>query len=99
MAFYVGQKVVFLGGASSGYGNETMPEIGAVYTVRAATLVRDVENILLVEIVNAPRAYAEGTFEGSFAAECFRPAVEPTQSVFDEYIAPIFNRNRERESV
>jgi hypothetical protein len=75
--FHIGQKVVFIGGKrNGGYRDEIWPEVGCVYTVRAKRYYPDYVAILLVEIVNAPRQYAEGFQEADVDAGCFRPVIE-----------------------
>ena len=96
MAFYVGQKVVCVDDKPRVVnGKRGLPVLeikeGRVYTVTAFS----VDSVTHAETVKI----AEHPVGTGFYPDRFRPAVEPTQSVFDEYIAPIFNRNRERESV
>jgi hypothetical protein len=65
MTLHVGQKVVCLDNrrrAGGVYARETLPEVGAVYTIRAivsaAVLGYEEDGLRLVEIVNAARPYA-----------------------------------------
>lgn len=75
MLWQVGQKVVSIRSDFVACG-ETLPYVGAVYTIR------DVEAddcgvwLRLEEIANVPRGYREGFREAQFNARGFRPAVE-----------------------
>lgn len=78
--FYVGQKVTMKAPwweAPSAYG-ETFTEMGVVYTVREAIVVRGKEAIRVCEIVNTPRRYNgfADAIEQPFPASNFRPVVE-----------------------
>jgi hypothetical protein len=77
MTFHVGQKVVCVKAEWSDLNGETAPVAGGIYTIRAIiTYPDDFAGLLLVEIINAPRYYAEGLFECDFIATKFRPIVE-----------------------
>jgi hypothetical protein len=66
----VGSKVKCVDANFSSLNGETVPILGAVYTVRE--MVPE-SCIRLVEIVNVPRAYANGTQECAFKASRFAP--------------------------
>lgn len=73
MTFHVGQRVVCVRGPirGHGYGLETQPEIGIVYTIRRL----EHDAMCLIEIVNCPMEYEEGRHEIMFLNERFRPIV------------------------
>ena len=63
------------GGQLIDYG-ETRPVYGVVYTIREVVLRPGLRpSIMLAEIVNTPRTYAEGFLEKSFGLHCFRPLI------------------------
>lgn len=84
MAFYVGQKVVFLGFINARvpgkncHGWEQFPQAEQVYTVRSVSAFPVTGGVMLrlEEVVNAPSPYIGGIYEIGFAAERFRPVVE-----------------------
>ena len=90
----ISQKVVCIGGFSRlPLPHETMPIIGAVYTVRAFDEATDKENnvypsILLNEIKNPLYLYRSGYKEVSFRKEYFRPLItkEYDLSVFSSML-------------
>lgn len=78
--FVVGQKVVcidakFLPG--SYYGDENLPILGHIYTVREIQVAEHAPGqpvvVRLVEIVNPLKEYQFGTMECAFLAYRFRP--------------------------
>lgn len=88
MAFYVGQKVVFVGdqpgklpeyrATCSSYGG-IMPEIDEVYTIRLIDLDQKTSTyqvLLLNEIDNSALIGKRFGAEPGYPARCFRPAVE-----------------------
>lgn len=100
--FYVGQKVVCIVDATAwrhGRG-EIKPQKGSIYTVRTimpSFRFRGEATIMLVEIVNKPREYAEGFVECSFRAIRFRPVVERKTdiSIFQKLLDPANHRQLE----
>ena len=105
MAFYVGQKVALIDDSEWTAADRlawSYPEKGVIYTVREVLLPASGDLALrLVEIRNrVGRCVVTGDeCEPRFLASRFRPAVEPNIQQFRDLVAPIFNRNRERESV
>ena len=93
MAFYVGQKVIAVDASENPlYGPCPLIE-GRVYTItRVVRSIQDPGFGLHVDGASHEPAKA-------FHPHRFRPAVEPNIQQFRDLVAPIFNRNRERESV
>jgi len=56
-----------------GYGCETVPVVGSVYTVREMMAFDEGIGLRLVEIVNARLLYLNGVNECAFAINYFRP--------------------------
>jgi len=81
--FYVGQRVAYIGKeyGKAGFGWETLPKKGPVYTIRAVTVRGSEEGLLLNEIVNCPAMYGDGIYEAAFPSELFRPVVERKTSI------------------
>lgn len=93
MAFYVGQKVEFVGPSLEGYGFgwEIMPKIGGVYTIREiVSSALGHQGFKLVEIVNRPAQYRQRHDECNFIATRFRPIVERKTdiSIFTDMLNP-----------
>jgi hypothetical protein len=91
--FYVGQKVVCVNARFERLGlrSEITPLEGRVYTIRAIDPSRggpSVACLLLNEIINAPREYADGFRECAFRATRFRPVVNTNIEVFQRMLAP-----------
>ena len=87
MTFRVGQKVVCISERTGGYGTETFPLVGGIYTIRAIETGRPANvhpvGLWFEEIVNFPMHY-EGykhPTECSFSAFRFRPIVERKASI------------------
>jgi hypothetical protein len=78
---YVGQKVVCVDACGFPLGwAESPPKEGKIYTVRQVVRRTSV-GLLLCEIVNEPRLYADGFLEAAFCARRFRPAVQPRKEL------------------
>lgn len=93
MTFRVGQKVVCIrkDAWEGGYQDETDPIYGHVYTIREIVdYPHGPVGLLLVEIVNPPRHYAEGFHECDFQSPNFRPVVERNTdiSIFTAMLKP-----------
>jgi hypothetical protein len=81
MTFRVGQKVVCIATwdhNGKGYGDEVGPVKGSIYTVRCIGVGLSPKfptslQVRVFEILNPTRQYAEGFYEGAFAAWRFRP--------------------------
>jgi hypothetical protein len=93
--FRVGQKVVCIAPVVGGYGDESNPVIGSVYTIRDIECPRPGgihhTGLRFDEILNEPRAYRgyDELSEVSFSALKFRPIVERKAdiSVFTKMLA------------
>lgn len=83
MAFYVGQKVVCIdNNRDGGYGDEIVPDVGPVYTVRELFSCNGHDWLRLREIKNSPRYYTPGgVTEAFFHISRFRPVVERKTSI------------------
>lgn len=101
MLFHVGQKVVritsidFHPDTSLYY--EQLPVKDGIYTVRKVVMERyhdtleEIPALLLVEIVNEPRPWANGgVHEAAFDASRFRPLVERKTdiAIFEKMLVP-----------
>lgn len=93
--FQIGQKVVCVAETScGGYGDEILPVVGAVYTVRGIDLNRSgckcPTGLWLCEIRNKERYYTDGLDECSFASDRFRPLIERKTdiSIFKKMLTP-----------
>ncbi len=67
---------------------EAVPTEGRVYTVRETRFYADYDKwgVRLVEIVNAPRPYANGFGEAYFMSECFRPIDDKALDIFRQVL-------------
>ena len=97
-------KVVCIAGFSArGYGNENLPEIGKVYSLReiGACEVDGTVTVLLAEIVNLKRDYASPLglvhCEPGFAAYAFRP-VQPRATDISIFTAMLTTKHKEEPS-
>lgn len=87
--FYVGQKVVFIGGgAARTIFGETVPQAGEVYTIRDISFGENGTYLRLEEIVNSLHYYIEGLSEARFNAFYFRPVVTTDISIFEAMLVP-----------
>jgi hypothetical protein len=73
----VGAKVVCIHKVAPVHG-ETIPTIGAVYTVRDVVDYGDEVGLRLVEIINSVASYSDGRTEAAFIVYCFKPTVTIT---------------------
>jgi hypothetical protein len=92
--FRIGQKIVCVDGSRpvDGDYSETFPIEGRVYTIRgfeSGLLPEEELGLLLDEIVNTPRQYAEGFQEIAFRADRFRPLVSPTSRLRLFCVSPL----------
>lgn len=91
--FEVGDMVVCVAKPMVGnfcYEDETQPDVGGVYTVRAVALSpTGQEGIHLREITNAPREYALGFHELYFLSSRFRKIRKPSIEIFREIVASV----------
>lgn len=83
MAFFVGQKVVYVGGKVAKIRPEdrfTTDNIklskGTVYTIREFHSFAGYTGIRLVEVVNEARLYLGGMMECAYLLDLFRPATD-----------------------
>jgi hypothetical protein len=100
MSFHVGQNVTmiqtweqYLAGAVNvnlPEPDETIPEFGRVYTIRAVSLMWGREFLRFVEIVNPIKLFVEGLDEVVFPARNFRPVIERKTdiSIFTSMLTP-----------
>lgn len=80
--FKIGQKVVYIQRKiDASHWGQITPEPKAIYTVRAVGFAYNIPAIWLEEIVNEPRAWADGVYELGMNAEFFRPLVENKSEV------------------
>lgn len=100
--WFVGMKVVFIippdegrVNGREGYGNETDPVYGHIYTIRELGFEFDVATLRLVEIVNPPNLYrnSSGAVERQeiwYACSNFRPLEERKTdiSIFTRLLQP-----------
>ncbi len=95
MMFYVGQNVVcvpYSRAGGSGYGDETLPTVGHVYTVRGLwTHPGGEEGLWVEEITNPVRDYggAVGLIEPPFPTRCFRPLKDISEDIMNQLRAPL----------
>lgn len=96
MTFRIGQKVVCVAKPLGGYGDENVPCVGRIYTIRGFEFERPtgVERVglLFEEIRNEPHhytGYARPT-EATFPASKFKPLVERKTdiSIFTRMLNP-----------
>lgn len=82
-----------------GYGDEIVPYVGQVLTVRGemSSPLTKKPAWTFVEIVNTPRRYLTGDHEIHFGAEKFRPVRDTTVGV--EALRKILNGEKVREKV
>lgn len=90
MTFRVGQKVKYVGPDFGSPWNQITPTPNAEYTVRACGFVMGEDAILLNEVINAPRQWAEGIHELWMNSKFFRPIVERKTdiSIFKRMLIP-----------
>ena len=94
--FVPGQLVICVRTPGNPQG-EVVPRKGTVYTIREAYRYPDRRvGVRLREIVNEPRRYRQGTHEGRFLADCFRPLDDTKLDVFR---AVLTDAPKDRETV
>lgn len=79
MAFYVGQKVIYVGPDAAHVAsrfNVDVPERNVIYTIRDLNMRCNTPSLLLVEITNTERHWADGFYELALDQKYFRPVVE-----------------------
>lgn len=88
-----GDKVECVRQPVGGYGCETVPVVGSVYTVREMTVADDGVGLRLVEIVNEQLLYRDGMAECSFNIHYFRPLRNRSADIeiFRELDRKVFN--------
>ena len=91
-----GMKVECVRQPVGGYGCETVPVVGSVYTVREMTISGDDVALRLVEIVNKRLPYRDGMAECCFAVRDFRPLRNRSTDIeiFRRIDADVFNKVR-----
>ena len=93
MAFYVGQRVVYIGdgicGPEYSHLNIIMPVKNGIYTIREFTFY-DGPGLRVVEIVNPPIDTTYGYLEVCWVQNNFRPFVERKTdiSIFQKMLLP-----------
>jgi len=87
----IGQKVTQIRPVAwTGPYDETHPQFGVVYTVRAINLHKGDYYFHFFEIRNPVHQYVDGTFEMDYCTQFFRPLVERETdiSIFTKMLAP-----------
>lgn len=79
----VGAKVVCVDSSRlGGFGDETYPVEGDIYTIRDVTCgPRGAACVRLEEVVNVPRSYRTGYLEARFRLSRFRPLVSQQDDI------------------
>ncbi len=104
MAFYVGQKVIFIDD-NWDYCMRTykeywpnLPIKGCVYTIRQITDNGPLydHGLMLCEIHNPIKKFSTGIGEGNFKAIRFKPLIERKTdiSIFKEMLNPVKNKSK-----
>lgn len=95
MTFRIGQQVQCVGGPEAfrgGYGDETKPVKGNIYTVRGirgfSIGVFSAVGIVVEEIHNEARLYLAGMIEVHFHVVHFRPVHKTDISIFTAMLTP-----------
>lgn len=91
--FHVGQLVECVNGepaSEGGYGDETYPQKGSIYTIRDIYTCRvwGITKVRLHELVQEARRYSDGIYEPGFGADRFRPLSESRLAIFRQMLAP-----------
>lgn len=89
MNFRLNQRVAYVGPDANEVGKawrQIVPQIGTVYTIREFVERAGASAMLLHEIHNTPRQWADGVYELAMDGKFFRPVVETDISVFTKML-------------